>query len=124
MAIIDTLDLQGFCYQDLQGGLPSINMACTDSGGWILDRNTVATNVVELNIEIQLRAILELYANLVANGVELTRNAHATLTDLCTCMHHLAFTDDTNQILSLRLKLNFLEDVTLQSLLMTGSAAS
>jgi hypothetical protein len=58
---------------------------------------------------------------LVGTGLELTRSTHNTLTDLCTCRRHLALAAEPNQVLSLRLELSFLEDVTLHSLLMTGS---
>jgi hypothetical protein len=121
MATSTTLDLQGFCYQEREGIMPALNLACTDSGGWILDRTSHTGNIVEFNIEIQLGGIVELYANFVANGVELTRAAHIQLTDLCNCRHYSERTENQHQIVSLRLKLNFLEDVTLHSLLMTGS---
>lgn len=119
-----TLDLQGYSYQDRQGLLPILNAAFTQSGGWVLERKTLSASAIEFQIEIQLRAIVALYASLVASGVELTRSTHATLTDLCTCRLHLALTAPPNQILSLRLELNFLEDVTLHSLLMTGSGSA
>ena len=121
MADTPSLDLQGFCYQGSEIALPALNLACTDSGAWILERNDLETDLVEYRIEVQLNGILELYSNLVANGVELTRMAHAALSNLCTCMHHIHFTDDPNQILALTLQVNFLQDVTLRSLLMTGS---
>jgi hypothetical protein len=116
-----TLDLQGFCYQEREGALPALNLACTESGGWLIERTTLAANIIEFRIEIQLHRILELYANLAATGVELTRAAQSVLSNLCTCRHHIALTGEPNQILSLCLKLSFLDGVTLQSLLMTGS---
>lgn len=119
-----TLDLQGYSYQDRQSLLPVLTAAFTQSGGWVLDRKTLSPSAMEFKIEIQLRAIVELYASLVASGLELTRSTHATLTDLCTCRQHLLLTAPPSQILSLRLELNFLEDVTLHSLLMTGSGVA
>ncbi len=121
---MNTLDLQGYSYQDRQGFLPILTAAFTQSGGWVLNRKTLSASTMEFRIEIQLRAIVELYSSLVAAGLELTRTTHSTLTDLCTCRHHLALTAQPNQILSLRLELSFLEDVTLHSLLMTGSGAA
>ena len=119
-----TLDLQGYSYQDRQGLLPVLNAAFAQSGGWVLDRKTLSASAMEFQIEIQLRAIVELYASLVASGLELTRSTHATMRDLCTCRLHLSLIASPNQVLSLRLELNFLEDVTLHSLLMTGSGAA
>jgi hypothetical protein len=122
--MINTVDLQGFSYEDRQGLLPNLTSAFTDCGGWILDRKTISASTMEFNFEIQLSSVVELYSSLLATGVELTTLAHATLTDLCTCRHHLDRTAQTHQILSLRLNLSFLEDMTLQSLLMTGGSAA
>jgi hypothetical protein len=116
-----TLDLQGYSYQERQGLLPNLTSAFTLCGGWVLERKTLSATSMEFRLEIQLRAIVELYSQLVATGVELTRTAHQTLTDLCACRHHLALSAEPNQVLSIRLELSFLEDVTLHSLLMTGS---
>ena len=118
----NTVDLQGYSYEDRQGLLPTLTSAFTDCGGWILDRKTVSANTMEFNFEIQLSSVVELYSSLLSTGVELTRVAHATLTDLCTCRHHLERTAQTSQVLSLRLNLSFLEDLTLHSLLMTGAS--
>lgn len=120
--MMNTLELQGYSYQERGGLLPHLTSAFTHCGGWILDRKTLSASAMEFRMEIQLRAIVELYATLVSSGVELTRTTHATLTDLCTCRHHIARAPDPNQVLTLRLELSFLEDVTLHSLLMTGSS--
>jgi hypothetical protein len=73
-------------------------------------------------LEIQLVSIVELYGALVALGLELTRAAHAILTDLCTCRKHIARSRNPHQIVTLRLEIAFLADVTLHSILMTGSS--
>ena len=118
---MQTLDLQAYSYQDRYGLLPTLTMAFTHCGGWVLERKTTSATTMEFTLEIQLRGIVELYSSMIGAGVELTRTAHGTLTDLCTCRHHLARTAPATQVVSLRLELSFLEDVTLHSLLMTGS---
>jgi hypothetical protein len=118
----EILALQGYSYSDRQGLLPLLLTAFTQCGGWVLERKTISATTVEFRLEIQLRAIMDLYSSLAGAGVELTRNTHALLTDLCNCRHHQNRTTHPGQILTLRLELNFLEDVTLHSLLMTGSA--
>jgi hypothetical protein len=118
---MNTLDLQAYSYDDRHGLLPTLTSAFTHSGGWVLERKTISTTSIEFTLEIQLRSIVELYASLVEAGIELTRTAHATLADLCTCRQNVARTATPNRIVSLRLELSFLEDVTLHSLLMTGS---
>jgi hypothetical protein len=127
--IPETLDLHGYSYIDRQGLLPNLTTAFTQCGGWVLERKTTSATTIEFRIEIQLRSIVELYSSLIAAGVELTRNTHALLTDLCTCRHNLSRNHapatrnyQPSQILTLRLELSFLEDVTLHSLLMTGSS--
>ncbi len=119
-----TLELQGFSYLDRHGLLPGLTDAFSQCGGWILERKVVSATTIEFRIEIQLRSIVELYSAFAAAGIELTRDTHATLTDLCTCRLHLARTSlrspQAGQILTVRLVLKFLEDLTLQSLLTTG----
>ena len=119
--LMHTLDLQAYSYQDRQGLLPVLTTAFTHCGGWVLERKTTSPTTIEFKIEIQLRGIVELYSSLIASGVELTRSAHGTLTDLCTCRYHVNRTAQPMQVISLRLELSFLEDVTLHSLMMTGS---
>ena len=114
-------DLQGYSYQDRQGLLPTLTTAFTHCGGWVLERKTTSATAMEFRIEIQLQGIVELYSSLVATGVELTRGTHDTLTALCTSRKHIALSTQPSRLLAIRLELNFLEDVTLHSLLMTGS---
>jgi hypothetical protein len=116
---MQTLDLHGYSYNDRFQILLSLTDSLTDSGAWITDRNSVTSTKTELHFEIQLGAVLDLYTALIATGLELTRAAHHAMTDLWTCCNNLynRFTD----VVSIRLEINFLEDVTLHSLLMTGS---
>jgi len=118
---LQTHDLRGYSYDDRQGLLPTLTSALTNCGGWVLDRKTTSPTTIELRIEIQLQGIVELYASLVGTGLELTRGTHDTLTALCTSRKYIASSAHSCQLLSIRLELNFLEDVTLHSLLMTGS---
>jgi hypothetical protein len=118
---MQTHDLRGYSYQDRQGILPTLTTAFTQCGGWILERKTTSDTTVEFYIEIQLHGIVDLYASLVATGLDLTRATHETLTALCNSRQHIALSSHPNQLLSIHLELNFLEDVTLHALLMTGS---
>lgn len=122
---MNTLDLQGYSYQDRLGLLPELTTALNHSGSWVLERRTLSPTTMEFKLEVQLRGIVELYGALIGTGVELTRTTHGVLTDLCTCRKHRnRASADPVQVVSLRLELSFLEDVTLHSLLMTGSAAA
>jgi hypothetical protein len=115
------LDIQGFSYEERQGLLPTLTTAFADCGGWVLDRKTLSPSMMEFRLEIQLRAAVDLYASIVASGVELTRAGHHALTDLCVCRRHHTTTADLCNVVSIRIEISFLDDMTLHALLMTGT---
>ncbi len=117
---MESLEIHAFTYEQRHGLLPELVTAFSNSGGWIHDRKTLSPTNMEFHVEIQLRAILDLYAAILATGVELTRSGHEAFTELCTRRKHLRLT--TDQIVTLRLEITFLDDVTLHSLLASGSA--
>ncbi len=119
---MQSLNLQGFSYEDRSGILSSLTTAFTDCGGWVLERKTLSPSSIVFRLEIQLRAVQDLYIALIASGLELTRSGHLGLTELCTCRKHLRGTADLGQVLAIRIEISFLEDVTLHSLLMTAHA--
>jgi hypothetical protein len=116
---MEALEIQAFTYEDRYGLLPELASAFSHCGGWILDRQTLSPTNIEYRLEIQLRAIIDLYAAIVATGVELTRSGHETLTELCTRRKHSPLTAE-NQTLTLRLEIQFLDDLTLHSVLASG----
>jgi hypothetical protein len=118
---MESLDIQGFTYEQRHGLLPELTAAFSNCGGWMLERKTLSPTNMEFRVEIQLRAVLDLYAAIVATGVELTRSGHESLTELCTRRKHLRLAADLGQIITLRLEITFLDDVTLHSLLASGS---
>ena len=120
--VAQTFELKGYCYGERETLLPQLSTAFTDCGGWVLERRTTSSTSIEYRFEIQLAGILELYGAMVEMGLELTRIAHAVLTDLCVCRQHMTRSVDPCQILTLHLEISFLTDVTLHSVLMTGSS--
>jgi hypothetical protein len=117
---MQTLELQSFSYGDRVGLLPVLLTALADGGGWVLDRRTVSASTLQLSVEAQLRSIVEIYGAIIASGLELTRSSHVALTDLCTCHRNASSKVDPGKIVTLRLEVSFLEDVTLHSLLESG----
>jgi hypothetical protein len=115
---MQSLDIRGFSYNDRFQIMLSLTNSLTDSGAWITDRNTVSATTTELRFEIQLGCVLDLYTALIATGIELTRTAHMALTDLWTCYNNL--NTRVSEVVAIRLEINFLEDVTLHSLLATS----
>ena len=120
MTQMQPLDIQGFSYEERHGLLPMLTTAFADCGGWILDRKTLSPSMMEFRLEIQLRAVVDLYASIVASGLELTRAGHLALTELCACRLHQAPTY-LNNVVTIRIEISFLDDMTLHSLLMTGA---
>jgi hypothetical protein len=115
------LDLQSFTYDDRANVLSLVLNALADCGGWVVDRRTLSASGVELRVEVLLRSIIDLYAAIIVSGLELTRGSHLALTDQCTCSRNAPAISDLGQIVSLRLEISFLEDITLHSLLCAGS---
>jgi hypothetical protein len=118
---IETLELFGYCYTDRIALLPKLTAAFTNCGGWILERRTISPTAMEYRFEIQLSGIVEMYGSLVGLGLELTRGTHDQLTDLCVCRKHMTVNRDSCPVLTIRLEIAFLADMTLHSMLMTGS---
>jgi hypothetical protein len=121
---MQSLDIQGFTFEQRNNLLPDLTAAFSNCGGWILDRKTLSANNIEFRVELQLRAVLELYAAIVGTGVELTRSGHDSFTELCTRRKHLRVTAELGQIVGIRLEIAFLDDLTLHSLLSSGGAVA
>ena len=116
------LEIQSFSYEERHGVLPILTSGLTDCGGWVVNRKTLSPNSMEFRLEIQLRAVVDLYASIVASGLELTRAGHLALAELCTCRQNLTTIADLGQVISIRLEISLLEDVTLHSLLLCGGS--
>ncbi len=86
---MQSIDIQSFSYEERTAVLPLLTNSFADCGGWVLHRKTLSPTSIEFRLEIQLRSVLDLYVAILAAGIELTRAAHLSLTDLCTCRKHL-----------------------------------
>jgi hypothetical protein len=117
---MQSLDIQGFSYEERHGLLPTLTSAFADCGGWILNRKTLTPTTMEFRLEIQLRAVVDLYASIISSGLELTRAGHLGFTHLCTCRKNLSTPADLGQIVAIRLEISFLEDATLHSLYLSA----
>jgi len=115
LILMQSLDIQGFSYEERHGFLPTLTSAFADCGGWILDRKALSPSSMEFRIEIQLRAVIDLYSSIIGSGLELTRAGHLGLTHLCTCRKNLSAAADLGQLVTIRIEISFLEDATLQS---------
>ena len=121
---MQSLNIQGFSYEERHGLVPTLTSAFADCGGWILDRRALSPSTMEFHLEIQLRAVVELYSSIISTGLQLTRAAHLGLTHLCTCRKNAGLSGELSQIVSIRIEVSFLEDFTLQSILLTAAPAA
>jgi hypothetical protein len=117
---MDSPDIQAFTYEQRHGLLPELISAFTNCGAWVIDRKTLSATNIEFRVEIQLLAVLDLYAAILSTGVELTRSGHEALTELCTRRQH-RIAADLGQIVTFRLEIAFFDDITLHSLLCSSA---
>jgi hypothetical protein len=61
-------------------------LAC---GGWVLTRTTQGREAAELDFEFARAACVDIYSVLVAAGLELSRDSHLQMADLCHCTKNL-----------------------------------
>lgn len=121
---MQVFDIQGYSYEASEGLLRTLNRSLVTSGGWILDRRPISDTNYEFTLEIELRFALDLYAGIIAAGVELTRTNHLALTDLCTCRLHMKGSNELRQIVGLRLEVCFLNQQGSHALLQHGCGAA
>jgi hypothetical protein len=66
--------------------LSGVLLSC---GVWILTRSTRGSDFAELDFEFARAACIEIYAALIAAGLELSRDSHHQMADLCHCTRNL-----------------------------------
>ena len=66
--------------------LSGVLLAC---GGWILARSTQGNDLAEVDFEFARAACVEIYAALIASGLELSRDSHQQMAELCHCTRNL-----------------------------------
>ena len=116
------IELQAHTYEERHGMMPALTTAVSHCGAWIVERKTISSKSMELRIEVELQMIVELYATMLAAGIELGRDGHQALADMCTCRKHMQA--DQRTLLTIQMEISFLDDVTLHSLLMSGSSVA
>lgn len=105
------LDIATFSYEERRVILPAIIEALEHSGAWLLDRKPASFTQMEYHFELHSYAVLDLYAALIAAGLELTRASHDDLTALCAVRQHNPRPSGLPSLLSVRLLVSFLEDL-------------
>jgi hypothetical protein len=107
------LNIESFSYEDRRVIYPAVSEALDLCGCWLLSRRQTSLTQVEFHFELQLRWIVDLYASLVAAGLELTRASHHNLTVTCMVRKHQEQPSGLIGVMTALLVVNFLEDVCL-----------
>lgn len=68
----------------------SLSTAILGCGGWFLQRGQSCRETLSCLVEFECERALDIYAALVDLGIQLSRNAHISLTKLCQCSRHPA----------------------------------
>jgi hypothetical protein len=86
------LQLTATCADDPQRAMRFLSGAVLSCGGWVLSRSVAGSDTAEINFEFARAASIEVYSMLIATGLELTRDAHIRITELCQCTKDLMAT--------------------------------
>ncbi len=105
-----TLDIQTYSYDERRSVFPAITHALDICGCWLLDRRPISFTQIEFYFELPIRASVELYAALLAAGLELSRSSHDDLTLLCLLRQHSNYPSSLPGIATVRLEVTFLEE--------------
>lgn len=100
--MVDVIDTEEFVDWDLkltatsgddpQRLLRFLTGAVLSCGGWVLSRSMPGSDTVEMSFEFARAVSLEVYSVLISAGLELSRDAHISMTELCQCTKNLLAT--------------------------------
>ena len=121
---IASLRLDAFTYDDRALVLPALAEALDHTGCWVLERRAVSRTQLELRLELEIRAVADLYGSLLGTGLELTRPSHLALTSLCIVRQHRRRRSEPFRTVEARLGVTFLEELDLASALLPAVAAA
>ena len=103
--------IQGYSFEDREDLLPALVDAIVRCGGWVLNRRDISEQTLELQLEMELRGVFDLYAALLSAGVEMTRSGHRTLAALCSRARYVPRRVQ-GEIVPLRVEVSFLHEIT------------
>ena len=86
------LRLTATCAEEPQRVMRFLTGAVLSCGGWVLSRSMPGSDTVEMSFEFARAVSLEVYSVLIAAGLELSRDAHVSMTELCQCTRNLMVT--------------------------------
>lgn len=84
-AIPWAIQIRAISFEEPGGLLQVLTDTIVGCGGWILARGASDSGSVNLLFEFERRACVDMYAGLIAVGVDLSRSGHIRFTELCQC---------------------------------------
>lgn len=110
------MQLQSFTYGDRQTTLAELGDALQGCGGWVLERRSLSPALLEMQIEVQARDLMDLYVSLVSCGLQLTRPAHLALASECSAAHFRQHSTRAGKApcVPLQLRITFIAEPTAQ----------
>jgi hypothetical protein len=83
------LKLTALCQEDAARTVRFLTGAVMACGGWVLLRRFHPDESAEIEFEFPRAACVEMYSVLIAAGLELSRESHVLLAELCQCTREL-----------------------------------
>ena len=112
---IPLIELRGRTYEGHGEIVPVLLETMAGCGCWLLEQRVISPTATELNFELLLRSVFELYSGLLSSGVDLSRDSHTRMKSLCTVRDHNPHQAKRRRVLTVRLELIFMEDIDLAS---------
>ncbi len=125
---VPILELQSYSYEQRLAVMSALTEQLARCGCWMLERKPLSLTQMEFRFELQLRGVVELYAALLSAGLELTRGSHHDITGLCmlhkhrSLAKHAALPGTLSSVVTVRLEITFLDEISAASVLTTGTA--
>jgi hypothetical protein len=102
--------LRGYSYEGRDIVYPRVLDALGDCGCWIEENRSDSAAQVTVRFDVAIRSAVELYSELIASGLEMTRDSHIAMTWLCTLRRHNLRTARARRLASVELEIRFLEE--------------
>ena len=106
------ITLKSLTRQPIDAILPNLVQLVALNGGWLLEHKPASPTSVELDLDLRLRSVFEIYSALLASGLELTRDAHLTLVGCCASLWHTESTLALDRAVSFRLEIRYVATLT------------
>ncbi len=85
--------------------IPNLTGAILGHGGWVLSRGADDVGLITMLFEFEREHCVDIYAMLIAVGVELSQLAHLRFTELCQCTRS-HWSDCGSEIVSIDLEIH------------------